>query len=107
MKTVLILIACSAIILITAILVTLNVPSSYTTLIRIKTQEQYTYIIAGKEPIIEFDSLKDTPYGDEVKILKIKYRVTPEHLWRSGSGKIIVDEWLSNTGIISYPEFVK
>ncbi len=84
-------------------LLVLNVKSSYTTLIRIENQEQYDSIIRGKEPIIDFVSLRDTPFANEVKILKIKFHTTIEHFFDSSK---VVSDWLGEIGIRDYPELV-
>lgn len=87
-----------------ASVIALTTKSSYTTLIRIETEEQYQEIISGDEPIITFVSLRDTPYAEEVKILKVKYHTTLEHFWHSGA---VIDDWLGEMGIRNYPELVR
>jgi len=87
-----------------ASLCALNIKSSYTTLIRIETEEQYQQIISGNEPAITFVSLRDTPYANEVKILKVKYHTTIKYFWNSGQ---MISEWLGNIGIRNYPELVR
>ncbi len=90
--------------LILAVILALTVKTEYTTLIRIDTEKQYNYIIRGEEPYITFISLRDTPYDDEIKILKVKYHTSTEHLFDSTR---IIGEWLGNTGIRNYPELVR
>jgi len=87
-----------------AILLAINVKSSYTTLIRVDTVEQHDYIVQGKEPNIDFVSLQDTPYNEEVKILRLKYHTTIRHLFDSDH---VVDEWLGAVGIRNYPKLVR
>lgn len=88
-----------------ASLMALNVKTSYTTLVRIETQEQYEYVISGLDPNIDFVSFRDTPYNDKVKILKVKYHTTTEYLFNE-SGQVVAD-WLGNAGMRSYPELVR
>ena len=104
MKNVLAVVAIFAFAFVCACLMALNVKTGYTTLIRIESQEQYEYIISGDEPTIAFVSLRDTPYADEVKILKVNYHTTAECLFDSTR---VVDDWLGNVGIRSYPELVR
>lgn len=104
MKHLLMAVGIILLIFVSACLMALNVKSGYTTLIRIDNQEQYEYIIKGKEPIINFVSLRDTPYAEEVKILKIRYHTTTKHLFSSSK---VVSEWLGEIGVRHYPELVR
>ena len=93
-----------------AIILTLTVKTGYTTVIRVNTEADYEYVIAGDEPLITFVSLRDAPYdGDAVKILKVKYKVSWENMMRDGvfhSGDT-VGKWLGDGNIRSYPELVR
>ena len=79
---------------------TLAVKWEYATLIRIDTEEQHEYIVSGHEPNITFISLRDTSLGNNVKILKVRYHTTVEHLFDSDQ---TIDGWLGDIGIRNYP----
>ena len=90
--------------LLASLLLILNVKWDYATLIRIESEDQHNYIVNGKVPNIDFVSLRDTPYAEEVKILKVKYCPTIDHLFNS---EYTIDEWLGAIGIRSYPELLR
>lgn len=100
MKSVFISVGLICFIFLTATILTITIPNSYTTLIKIETNRQHEYIVQGDEPIITFVSLQDTPLGNEIKILKVKYLLTLNHLFENADN--IVGSWLENGSIINY-----
>lgn len=104
MKCPIIIILAVVAILLLSVILTLNVRMDYTTVVRVESVEQHTYLVQGREPEIRFVSLRDTPFGDEVKILKVRYHTTIDCLFNS---KGFLEEWLAGGGMRNYPEFIR
>lgn len=80
------------------------------TVVNIDTHAKYQSVIMGNPPNIIFDSLRDTPFNDNVKILTVKIHNDSIGDFFTYSNNPIrfrtLDNWLGSLGIRSYPELV-
>lgn len=80
------------------------------TVVNIDTPTKYQSIILGDPPNIIFDSLRDTPFNDTVKILTVKIHDDSigDFFTYSDNPKRFhaLNDWLGSLGIRSYPELV-
>ena len=75
------------------------------------TADQYNQVVKGQEPYILFDSLRDTPFNDQIKILRVKvHSVTVIDMFTNNNDmdarNRFVGAWLGAIGIRNYPELV-
>ena len=85
----------------------LNVKTGYSTLIRIDNDIQCQAVVNGQEPDIVFESLRDTPFGDNIKILKVNFHITTDDMnLFVNNGDDHVGGWLDSIGIRNYPGLV-
>jgi len=85
-----------------SLFLTFNVRMQHSITISIENDTQILLLIKGHEPETTFESIQDTPYGDNIKILK----VNTHHIWGGTRGlNEQLSSWLSSLNITSYPEF--
>ena len=80
---------------------TYHVGSEREILISITSPNEIGLIENGREPDITFLKLADTPYGEDIKLLK----VSTHFVW-DGQSNIYnhIAEWLSSIEVESYPD---
>ncbi len=85
-----------------AIGMTFNVRTGHSITISLENDTQKQLLIEGRAPDTTFVSLQDTPYGDNIKILRVK----SHHVW--GGENRVSDElskWLDTIQVTSYTRF--
>lgn len=86
-----------------AFFATYNFNSLESITIRLDSDLQKSQLINGRIPDIKFYSLQDTPYGNNIKIL----RVLTHYSWGEGYHTITdkLSNWLNIFGITNYSKF--
>jgi hypothetical protein len=81
-------------------LVSWNVRKEVAVLAKINS-DQYDIIIHEQLPDIKLDSIRDTPFGDNIKIIKFQAHVVPaDGLFATPTDHVI--KWLGTIGVIGY-----
>ena len=90
-------------IVIFAIIMTYNIKDGQLITISLDNQEQLMQLTKGHPPDTSFVSVQDTPFGDNIKIL----RVDTHFAW--GEGYSVLDKqieaWLDSIGVKYYDKF--